>query len=262
MKYQLVLTALLALTIHGQPPAFEVASIRLNTSGGGGGSMGPRGSGFFASNMPLRNLILYANTPPDVTLRNSQLIGGPDWTITDHFDIEAKAPEATPAGQFKAMLRTLLEERFQLKLHQETRELPVYNLVPAKRGPRLSADQTPPDPRQSFLTVASEGQPLAPLPRGAIRLVTGPVNTTLEGTAVQLSLVITLLQGRADRIILDKTNLASLIDVNLHFSQDQSGENAEPALFTALQETGLKLESAKAPLPVLVIDSVRHPSEN
>lgn len=260
MKHLILGTLLLFAAQAQQKPAFEVASIKPNTSGSDGGSAGPRGDTWFATNMTVRSLILSAYTPPGTTIRGSQLIGGPDWTATDSFNIEAK-----PAGDHpKEALQSLLEDRFQLKLHWETRDLPVYNLVLTKRGPKLSDDQTPPDPHQSFLAFVTEGQPLAPLPRGAIRLITGPATTTIQGSAVSIDRILSMLPSRIDRIVLNKTNLRELIDVNLRFRQDQpsTADTDAPALSTALEEIGLKLEPAKAPLPVLVIDSVQHPSQN
>jgi uncharacterized protein (TIGR03435 family) len=166
------------------------------------------------------------------------------------------------------MLQTLLEDRFQLKAHRETRDLPVYDLVLVKSGPKLSADQTPPDPRQGFISFVSSGDPLQPLPRGAMRIITGPSSTTLTGAAIPISKLISLMQGKSDRIIVDKTGFNGLFDFRIEFRQDlgseppDAGSPALPSLFTAVQDLGLKLESAKAPLDVLVIDSIQKPSED
>ncbi len=254
-----------------QKPSFEVTSVKLNTSGRDGGTIGPKGDRLVATNVTLKTLLSYAYLPPNGLLLNSQIVGGPDWANTDHFDIQAK-PEGNapvlPNEPTKTMLQSLLEDRFQLKAHQETRDLPVYSLVLVKSGPKLSADQTPPDPRQSFISFVSSAEPVGPLPRGAMRIITGPSSTTLTGTAVSISKLVSLLQGRSDRVIVDKTDLSGLLDFHLEFSQDlgtaspDAGDPALPSLFTAVQEIGLKLESAKAPLEVLVIDSVQKPSED
>lgn len=98
-----------------------------------------------------------------------------------------------------------------------------------------------------------------------MKMVTGPSTTTLTGSAISVSRLISLLQGKSDRIIIDKTGFSGLLDVRLEFNQDlgaASLESSSPSLFAAIQELGLKLESAKAPLEVLVIDSVQMPSEN
>ncbi len=141
--------------------------------------------------------------------------------------------------------------------------MPVYHLVLAKKGPKLSADQTPPDPRQAFITFASQGDELLALPRGAMRTVTGPDTTTITGTAIPVARLIAMLQGRSDRIIIDKTGLEGLIDVNLEFRQNLAAADGDAAtLSAALQDMGLKLDAAKTPMPVLVVDSVQRPSDN
>lgn len=146
-----------------QRPVFDVASIKSNTSGQDGGSVGPRGDRLVAANLPLRALLSYAYAPANGALLRTQIVGAPDWADTDRFDIQAKMEGAEleghartlPVDQSKLMLQSLLEDRFQLKAHRETRDLPVYNLVLIKRGPRLSADQTLPDPAQSFTQFTS-----------------------------------------------------------------------------------------------------------
>jgi uncharacterized protein (TIGR03435 family) len=262
---------LLVWRASAQKPSFEVVSIKPNMSGKDGGSMGPRGDEFFGTNITLRNLLVYAYSPPNGQLLRPQIIGGPDWTNTDHFDLQAKSggnARVLPGEQTKTMLQSLLEDRFQLKAHRETRDLPVYNLVVVKSGPKLSADQTPPDARQAFIMFGAPGESVDPLPRGAMRMITGPSSTTITGIAIPISKVITLLQGRSDRIVIDKTSFNGLLDVHLEFSQDlgtaspDAANPASPSLFAAIQDLGLKLESAKAPLEVLVIDSVQKPSEN
>jgi uncharacterized protein (TIGR03435 family) len=267
MIRQCVLGVALAVLLFAQKPAFEVASVKIDTSGKGGGTMGPRPGGFFATNLPLRVFLMYAYAPPNGQLLPAQIIGGPDWIQTDNFDIDARLEEnerVLPIEQIKLMLQSLLEDRFQLKAHRDTRDLPVYNLVLTRKGPKLSEDQTPPDPRRAFITFASDGKQQSPLPRGAMRVVTG-ATTTITGTAITVSQIITLLQSKSDRIIVDKTGFSGLLDVHLEFSQDLGAATPDasaPSLFAAIQELGFKLEPGKAPLEVLVIDRVLRPSEN
>lgn len=267
---------------RGQRTCFEVVSIKANKSGQSNGSMGPRGSRFLARNVTLSALLMYAYRPPNGQLFDAQMIDVPDWAKTEHFDIDAK-PEGdgpvVPGEQTRAMVRCFMEDRFQLRVHWETRNLPVYNLILTKKGPKLSEDQTQPDESQALISVVSQGAELGPLKRGALRMITSPTNTTLVGTAVPISTVIELLQGQSDRIMFDKTGFDKLIDVHIAFSRDldatapgigvagavESGtepNQAEPHLFTALQDAGLKLEREIAPLRVLVIETVRRPSEN
>ena len=254
-------------TALAQKPGFEAASIKPNMSGQDGGSVGPRGDRFAGTNVTLRALLNFAYAPANGVLLNAQIIGGPDWANTDRFDIQAKLDGdalTVPIQQMRLMLQSLLEDRFQLKAHRENRVWPVYNLVLINRGPRLSPDQPPPG--RSFIQFSSSGEQLAPLPRGAMRIVAGVSGNTVSGTAIPVSKLVTLLQGKSDRIILDKTEFTGLFDVNLEFSQpaanSQAAESSFPSLFTAMQDIGMKLESAKAPVEVLVIDSVHRPSEN
>src|SRR5437016_2968060 len=137
-----------------QKPAFEVASIKRSASGQEGGGGGPRGDRFIVRNVPLRLLVNIAFRPATGQLFNQQIIGGPDWSRTDRFDVEAKMGGSFPSisyNQIQLMLQALLEDRFQLKAHREKRELPVYNLVVSKLGVKMrpSPDQIPPDPRQA-----------------------------------------------------------------------------------------------------------------
>ncbi len=129
----------------GPKPQFEVATVRPNKSGESGASLGPRPGGRLnGTNQTARNLIRNA-----FNLQPYQMIGGPDWMDSDRFDIAAKAADTDldekgmmPMPQFMLRLQALLEERFQMVTHWETRELPVYALIVAtdgKLGPKMKA---------------------------------------------------------------------------------------------------------------------------
>jgi uncharacterized protein (TIGR03435 family) len=178
------------------------------------------------------------------------------------------------------MVEAFLEDRFKLKVHRETRQLPVYNLVVAKNGMKikLADDQTPPsfdDQEEAPFDAA------APPPRGeAITRSIASGETVLIGTAIGISPnlssrrphallphgLTTLLSGTVGRPVIDKTNLKGLFDFRLQFTPDRLLSNPDAlgiSLFTAVEEQlGLKLESAKGPVEVIVIDSVAKPSEN
>jgi uncharacterized protein (TIGR03435 family) len=179
------------------------------------------------------------------------------------------------------MVQTLLEDRFKLKIHRDTRDLPVYNLVQSRSGlkMKLSADQTPipsnPDAPPLNPNAPPQGASAGPtVLRGATNVShnsSAGVNvTTLSGNAIQIGNLRGLLQSYAARPVIDKTNLKGLFDFRLQFSQDpltaNPGVSTAPAaapLFTAIEEQlGLKLESARGPVEVLVIDSIQKPSEN
>jgi len=257
--------------IFGRPqsrPSFDVVSIRVNLSGRDGGGISPRGNFFNATNVTLRSLVNFAYWPPGGRLfSRSQIIGGPDWMDTDRFEVQARVEgdRQVPPEQMRLMVQSMLEDRFRLRAHLETRELPVYHLVLIKNGPRLSADQSPPNSRDSFITFGTEGAE-STLPRGAGRITESPSSTTIVGTALTIPSLVNFLRGGVDRVIIDKTEFTGLFDVNLQFSKDEvavaaAGESA-PSIFAAIQELGLKLESARAPLNVVVIESVQKPSEN
>jgi uncharacterized protein (TIGR03435 family) len=260
--------------------SFEVASIKRNLSAQDGGGGGPRGDRFVLRNVPVQTLINVAFRPTNGNLLRQQIIGGPDWIRSDRFDIDAKMSGSYPSipyQQVQLMVQSLLEDRFQLKAHREKRELPVYELVVGKGGSKikLSEDQTAPDAQQSGITFATGDQEdPTPLKRGAMRLTTGSSDTILSANAVQISSLVSLLQSSSDRIILDKTSLTDRFDIHLRFHRHNNvvietpnglispSDSPAPSIFTAIQELGLKLESAKAPLDVVIIDSVQKPSEN
>ena len=134
-----------------QKPSFEVASVKLNNSAVARSTIGGGAARFLATSKTLRALMQFAYSKEGLFLSSDQIIGGPDWLDTDHFDIEAK-PQGDPSlisgEQARLMVQSLLEDRFHLKVHHELRQLPVYNLVVAKNGPKLklSDDQKPPVP--------------------------------------------------------------------------------------------------------------------
>jgi uncharacterized protein (TIGR03435 family) len=261
-KIVAVITAFTFLSVayaQSSRPAFEVASVKPNNSASSGSRSSSDGTnGYFkATNATLRSLILSS-----YRLFDFQVIGGPDWITTARFDIEAKADRAAlplrEPDAISLMVQSLLEERFQLKTHTETRQLPVFTLVVAKNGTKLMP------------TV--EGRPgPGGLSAGSSKSSTTAAGTEMSGSGMTISRLTNLLSGPAGRPINDKTNLSGTYDLVLKFAPvqtvtgggDAGAESAWRSLFTALEEQlGLKLESAKGPVEVLVIDSVSKPSEN
>ena len=132
------------VTAAAAPPAFEVSTVKENKSGNSGSRSNFQNGRFSASNVSLKNLLQYqAYGVPE-----SRIFGGPKWISSERFDIEAKADSATTDRlrtldrdqrriQARAMFQQLLAERFKLAVHWETRELPVYSMVVAKKGPLL-----------------------------------------------------------------------------------------------------------------------------
>jgi bla regulator protein BlaR1 len=229
-------------------PSFQVASVKANANSGfSPTTMRMAGNRFITTGMPLFPLIMQF-----YNLRDFQISGGPAWINTDQWDIEAVADDGavlqtvnfenpdkpTPAS---LMVQSLVENRFQFRFHSETKELPVYELTVARNGPKikLSKDQGPGTRKGG---------------RGEIELQAYPFATFVYLLARQL-----------DHALIDKTNLKGLYDIKLQWSTELKAESSSdrPSIFTALQDQlGLKLESAKGPVEVLVIDSVSKPSEN
>lgn len=314
---------LLSQTSSGKKPSFEVVSIKPSAPLGAGPIRiggGARGDRFTMNNATLRMLLqqAYSRNSNANTGGQIQLIGGPGWMDSDRYDIQAAADcsgGVLSREQLQLMIQSMLEDRFQLKAHMETRELPIYNLVVAKDGPKIKAseDQTPPAlaaaPPQPCAqpSAASAPPPPPPLPpsgpggeRGAllnpnVAMVPRGGNVimftregfVIRGSAVPMSNLVGSLQQQIGRPVIDKTGLKGLFDYILQFSPEglnspglpgvpqplgpagggtgpapTSAADPVPSIFTSIQDLGLRLESAKGPVEVLVVDSAQKPPEN
>lgn len=260
-----VISALSAQVVKsdGPKPQFEVATVRPNTSGESGASLNIRPGGrMIGTNQMARNLIRNA-----FNLQPFQLIGGPDWMDSDRFDINAKAADADldekgtmPPAQFMLRLQGLLEERFKMVTHWETRELPVYALIVAaegKLGPKLKAHAGDCDRARPGVAP----QPGASFANCGTRTNRTPTSGKVTGSGITMETLARNLSGATGRQVVDKTGLAGSYDLELEFTPDQSPDTSGPSLFTAIQEQlGLKLDSQRAPIDVLVIDRVERPA--
>jgi uncharacterized protein (TIGR03435 family) len=256
-------------------PAFEVASVKPNKTGDGRVMLGLQPGRFNATNVPLRMLLRQA-----FNVQDFQIVGGPDWLGSDRFDIIAKAPDGDFNGDvMRPMLQSLLVERFKLGFHRETRDMPIYALMKArpdgKLGPNLSASTTDCAGTRGR---RGGGPPPAPQPGeqldcgfmiGAGRMNVGGMPMTNLAQA---------LSPMVGRIVLDKTELAGNYDFQLTYSLEGIGsafpgggpplvngappqvDPNSPTIFTALQEQlGLKLDSQRGPVDVVVIDRAEQP---
>jgi uncharacterized protein (TIGR03435 family) len=200
------------------------------------------------------------------------------WMADQRWDIEAKAETVTSVPTWvppnipemmAARLRNLLEERFQLKVHRETRVQPVYVLTLAKGGSKLASVSDPTQERTSPTAEQPKQRP------GSFRAGPGVV----IGAAVSVDQILKYLDRLMDREVIDKTGLTGYFDITLKFApesaprfvpaQPSAGSPAEPptstdpSIFTTLQEQlGLKLQATREPMPFLVIESARKPAEN
>ena len=250
-------------------PAFEVASVKPNTSGEFGGSFGYRPGGqFVVVNNTLRNMIRNA-----YGVQNFQIVGGPDWLDKDRFDVMAKAPTGDLApAELRLMVQALLADRFGVVAHKETRELPIYAIVQARSdarpGPQLRRSEID---CAAIAAAAARGGPPPAAPNG-LSCGTRTSPGRLSGRGVTLADLARNLSNFAGRTTVDKSGLTGAFDLDLEWTPDQPPPEGLPAsvpkapengasLFAALQEQlGLKLDSQRGPVEVLVIDSAQRPT--
>jgi bla regulator protein blaR1 len=252
-------------------PAFEVASVKPSKDRRGISiQMHPAGR-LAVNGAPLPFLIAQA-----YEIQPFQISGGPTWTYSSAYDIEAKSSGPVSPAQIKLMLQSLLEERFKLKMHREKRDMPVYELVVPKGGQELKITKNdkgsgePIPPLQP--PIGPDGKPMVQPPGSVWQL-----NGQLQGKAIQLDEVAKTLSRILGRTIIDKTGLTGAYDFSLKWTPENIQANAlntannsapsadlsEPSILTAIQEQlGLKVEPSKDQGEFFIIDSVEKPSEN
>jgi len=253
-------------------PKFEAASIK-PTGSRGGGSMRPW-PGRLTASAPLRVLMEAAYHVHDF-----QIVGVPEWVKWDGYAVDAKASGNPGHAQMMLMLQSLLEDRFQLWVHRESREMPVYALVTARGGIKL------PPPRDGSCTEEDapppgQGDP-TPAPRcGGMDVLPEAGGWHMRGGKVPMAEFVRKLSEVLGRTVTDQTGFSGVFDINLEFRRDDTTdfdtraglaplspgaipvETASPSIFSAIQQLGLRLESTKGPVEVLVIDHVKKPSDN
>jgi uncharacterized protein (TIGR03435 family) len=252
--------------------------------------MPPVGGRFTASNVPLRHLVVIA-----YELFDFQIDGGADWHTSRRFDIQAKAADSVVGLQaVLPMLKVLLADRFQLKVHTETREMPIYALVVARDDGKLganltrstadcsNAEQELTETRAKAgpgavtgLLQAGKGLPCAIMPVPA----RAAGSMTMRANGASMADLARFLTPSTGRMVQDRTGLNGRYDWEMTFDRavrprtaEQPGNNPtlptpplsdSPTLVTALQEQlGLKLESTRGPVEILVIDSAALPEAN
>ena len=266
----LVGLAVASVTLLAQTtlPSFEVASVKRNPSGLGRSmieNVQPSGL-WHLTNVPTRALLRTAYRVHDF-----QIVGAPDWVQTEHYDIVAKASgdlrpvsPGAPRAHF-LMLRSFLIDRFTLKAHLETRDAPVFALVMARADGKPGAGLVPAhDDCAAIVAAEVKGERPASKPgeRPACGLIAGP--NRIAGGNQSMGQLATTLTGPMNRLVLDRTGLSGVFHFTLDFVPDGSPIDASqnlPSLQTALQEQlGLKLEPARGPVDMLVIDSIERPT--
>jgi len=265
-------TAIVSLYAAPQEPqpAFDVASIKLDVSGEPGGLF------TCVPNCHLERMTLKALVILAYRVHDFQVAGGPGWIDSDRYNIDAKAEGAPSFNQeYVALqyrrLQTLLHDRFSLTIHHETKELPVYELTVAKGGPKL----------QQPKCVQREPGDFTIAPGKYCGLMGGSMASgRIQASGATVTFLANYLSNSLGRTVVDKTGITGEFDFQLAFtpekpavpSPDAAGPRPAdgaaaadlgPDFFTAMREQlGLKLESARGPVEVLVIDHVERPSEN
>ena len=305
---------IVVLNAQDTAPVPYVASVKKN-AGGFGTQMRIAPGMISANGVPVRLLMRQAFGQ----LQDFQLVGGPPWINSDRFDIEAKLEGGGPVNPqvIQSILRQILEERFALKVHRETRELPIYALVVARSDGRLGPNLTPTAPECTTLLTSRGrgpapdgrggpgpdgrgavmvGRGVAPDGRGGPGRAGGPPQPLdfdappvcgqrgggfgrMRAGGTTMEQFATMISGTAQRVVIDKTGLTGYYDIALTYTPtgDQLPQGAPPpgapapppidpdgpSFFTAIQEQlGLKLDSQRGPVEVVVIDSIQQPTEN
>ena len=272
------------LTTANGKASFEASTVRPNKTGANRVLMRMAPGGIWdASNVTLESMIRLA-----YRLQEFQLVGGPAWIYTDRFDIQAQSAQGMAPGQFGERMQSLLTDRFNLKVHRETRELPIYALMVednvASRGKALT--QAAVDCVAFARDRAATARGAAPPPpqqrpgeRPACGTMTGPGR--LAGGGVTMEQLASSLAQYAGRMVLDRTGLSGSYDYELRFAHEPALRGRGPggglpqpepvkaeeagtlSIFAAVHEQlGLKLDPQRAPVDVLVIDSAHQPSQN
>jgi uncharacterized protein (TIGR03435 family) len=255
---RIAIAVILANAMFGQTgpvrPSFDVLSVKVNTANGPVDSV-PRRSGDRVTmhNAPVEMMVSYA-----FHITAGQQV---DWkvNVVDEkwrwCDLEAIVPASIGEEDLRLMFQSLLEDRFKLKVHHETRELPVYNLVVAKSGPKLKSA----NPESK---IGMEGRFIG----GGRGMIAGfNDGLHLMGKGATMEQLVNSLGGYLRAPVNDRTGLTGTFDYNVAFARDDNSTELSslPALTTAIQqELGLKLEAGKAPIEVLVIDHLEKPSAN
>jgi uncharacterized protein (TIGR03435 family) len=232
---RIVVPCILLTVLLARGGSYEVATVRINHSGTNNDSEQYHAGLLRMTNVTLKQCIRYG-----YEISEPQIAGGPAWINDLRFDIVAKA-EKLPSNdrELLTMLQPLLADRFQLAFHHETRMLPGYALIAAKNGIHAKVS----DPGTRFSGSSTR--------------------TTMTVTGCNMPVLAIRLSAVLGRPVVDMTQEPRAFDFSLHWASENDSEANDGSLFTALQEqVGVKLESRKVPVDVLVIDRAELPSEN
>jgi uncharacterized protein (TIGR03435 family) len=253
MKRAVLFAATLSVAL-GQAPAFEAASIKPNASGKPGSGISTYPGRIKIINSSLKFCVQVA-----WNVKDFQVAGGANWMDTDKFDIDAVAADRFTMPELRVMLQALLADRFGLAIHREMLDKPGYAMVAAKSGPKLQPAAE--DPSIQFSRTSSGDR-------------------TLKAPGVSMAQLASAFSTALGKTVVDQTGIEGKFNIALQWTPDPASEprmakNGEPmpspppdatpgpSIFTVVQETlGLKLESKKVPVEVIVIDRATRPTEN
>ena len=237
----LLAAACAAAPALAQGPSFEVASVKRNVSGDPrSGTRTLPGGRIAITNLSLRDIIRRAYGANDI-----EVVGGPDWIDTDRWDIAATAGSDRVDAPLDQMVRSLLEDRYKLRAHIERRERPVYALVFARSDRRLG-------PKVHLSACKADDVDCARNSGNTNGIRSG----TLTGVGRTMSDIGQTLSRYVERRVLDRTGLDERYDFEVTWSEEVS-------IFTAIQEQlGLKVDPQRAPVDVVVVDTVQRPIED
>ena len=253
---------------------FDVVSIKPDKSGSGNVRVMNKPDGYSGTNVTLKMVLEMA-----YGIKEDLISGEPSWADSASFDIEAKIAEADVAELKKLdkdqrelarkhMLQAFLADRFQLKTHIDVKQLPVYELLIAKGGPKI----TPAKPGDAYANGVKGPDGVAHA--GMMMIGNEGTSMQLTGQGIPLTSLVAMLSRQLHRTVLDKTGLAGNYDIKLKWTPEDtsasagsgvtdSQTDAGPSIFSALQEQlGLRLQSTKGPVDTLIIDHAEKPSEN
>jgi uncharacterized protein (TIGR03435 family) len=203
------------------------------------------------------------------------VVGGPAWIDSEGYNIEAKPEDNTDQQHAWLMLQSLLADRFRLTLHRETRELPVYDLTARSTGIKLPAA------KEATCVSFQPGMTPRSIPGsvdcGYAPLLVTPTGLRMTGRKLHMADLVRELALTLGRPVMDKTGFTGEFDLNLNYTDDGAAKSPGPddpsgnrmppepnlsIVFSAMQQLGLKLEAAKGPVEVLVVDHAERPTAN
>jgi len=274
------ITGSLVLTLaHGafaqtdKQPRFEVATIKPAATDARGTYIEfGRGGRTNLVNMTLKGMIGFA-----WDVQPFQISGGPPWLDSIRYDVTAKPEVAPPRGETAAMVQALLADRFKLAVRQATQELPIYALTLAKKDGRLGPRLT--ESKEGSCTPFDASKPRPEPQPGGLRRTCGNSTVSpsrLMAVGVPIANLVPMLQMVLGRTVVDKTGLTGTFDISMEWTPDETQSmqwpadapkppqsDAGPSIYSAIQEQlGLKLESAKGPVEILIVEHAEPPSEN